>query len=173
MAKRKSKKLFSKKTEKRLFRTLLYSLIISLVFSLIFLLKFSVLLSIQIGVAAFIFVSTSIIGSDVFDYYAIGYRFWRIILKRRWLYVIIFCFEILSNILACYLIVRFLNWFVTILSGLYLGLSFGLCSNGLVRKQLHRGVSYLSYKRLYECYVTKADYWEKKLQGLEEKRAKK
>lgn len=173
MGKRKSKKIFSKKTRKKLYRMLLYSLIFSVVFSLISLLRFSVLASIQIGVLLFIFSFTTMISSDIFDYYAIGYRFWRTILKKRWLYAVVFCIWLLFDVFVFYLALWHINWWITIFAGLFSGLTRGLCSHGVVHKSLNRGISYLSYKRLYECYVTKADSWEKKLQRLEEKKSKK
>lgn len=174
---KKEKRIVSKKANRLLYSVLLSLLMVSF-FSAIYAFIFrnesnNNLTGFQLWVFLSVLQSVFLISISMFDFYTIDYRFWKKVLGKRWLYRIVFCLWLLLTFLIFFLIFIFPNWWIVIVGGIALGLIRGLTQNGVVKGGIVRSPSILSYKKLYDYYIARTDYWEKKLQKHQEKRKKK
>lgn len=100
----------------------------------------------------------SIILPPVLEKYAVGYRFWRKVLPKKQLsYILLGCYYS-SSFLVILILFYFPNWFTASALGIYMG---------AVQPPVpsrHGGARFnhtLSYEKLYDTYINKADFWEK------------
>lgn len=113
----------------------------------------------RFAVFAAIWVVLDIILMPIFDKYAVGYRFWHKILPKKWLSYIILGIYYLSFFAVMLILFYFPNWFVICTLGIYMGVVQPPVPtrNGGARQN-----NILSYEKLYDIYINKADFWEKK-----------
>ena len=111
-----------------------------------------------------------IIRTHIFNTHNIQYRFWSKILPNKLLsHIILGCYYS-SYFVVLLILLYFPNWVVVSLLGIYLG---------VVQPPIpsRYGSSHynfmLSYDQLYEIYVTKADFWEERIEKNKVKRLNK
>lgn len=109
-----------------------------------------------------VWIVSSIALPPVLEKYAVGYRFWRKVLPKKWLsYILLGCYYS-SYFLVLLILLYFPNWFVVAALGIYMG---------AVQPPVpsrHGGARFnriLSYEKLYDTYVNGADFWEKKIKS--------
>ena len=112
-------------------------------------------------VLAIILILLSIIRTLIFDTYNIRYRFWRKILPKKFLSYIILGFYYSSFFVALLVLSYFPNWVVVSLLGVYLGIVEPPIPSKYGSSR-YRALP--TYDQLYEIYITKADYWEERIQ---------
>lgn len=109
-----------------------------------------------------------VISRWVSDEWGIEYRFWNRVLQKKWLYASTLAFLLLSDVAAVVLACIFPSGWLFALGGVWLGTLGDLLP---VRPGGHRGnMNILSYRMLYDIYVTKADFWEKDIAKRKKKR---
>lgn len=96
------------------------------------------------------------------DNYSIAYRLWKRVLKARWLYEVTFWLLLFSYftcfVLACF----FPSWWLFIFGGIWIGTIGSFFPS-----------RYMSYKRLYDIYVTNENFWENAIEKRKKNRIKK
>ena len=174
MKKRKEKRIVSKKANRPLYSVLLALLMVSIIFAIYAFISptesYNNLTAFQMWLFSVVLISTFFISFNIFEFYMIDYRFWKKVLAKRWLYRIVFCLWLLLTFSIFFLIFTFPNWWIIIVGSISLGLISSLTRNGVVSGRGFRSPSILSYKKLYDYYITRADYWEKKLQNKKRKK---
>ncbi|MBQ8163119.1 MAG: hypothetical protein IJZ93_01960 [Clostridia bacterium] len=121
-------------------------------------------------VLAIIWLIFGIIRTPIFDMYDIRYRFWSKVLPKKWLsYMILGCYY--SSFFVVLLILFYLpNWVVVSILGVYLG----IVQPPMPSKYGSSRFNYiLSYDKLWEIYINKADFWEDHIAKNKKKRAEK
>lgn len=121
---------------------------------------------VQFGVMIAITCLIFIICRHLFDIYSIEYRFWRIILKKRWLYNIASWFLVLSDLAVLLLIIIFPQWWLIVLGSAYCGIVGTLSLR-------NRKLNIPSYEFSYEVYIKNANHWENQIKKQKEKQSTK
>ena len=111
-----------------------------------------------------IWVVLSIIRIPIFDKYAVAYRFWRKILPKKWLSYIILWVYYLSYFVIILILFYFPNWFSVSVLGIYMGVIQPPVPH---RHGSARFYNNLSYEKLYDTYINRADFWERKIKENE------
>ena len=111
-------------------------------------------------VLVIIWITMGIVRMPIFDAYDIQYRFWSKLLPKKLLSHIVLGFYYSSYFIALIILFYFPNWIVVSFLGIYLGIVQPPIpsKNGSSRYR-----SILSYKQLYEIYITQADFWEERI----------
>ena len=107
-----------------------------------------------------IWVVLGVARTPIFDTYNIRYRFWSRLLPKKLLSYIVLGFYYSSYFIALIILFYFPNWVVVSLLGIYLGIVQPPIpsKNGSSR---YRSIP--SYDKLYEIYITQADFWEERI----------
>ena len=109
-----------------------------------------------------IWIVSSIILPPVLEKYAVGYRFWRKVLPKKWLsYILLGCYYS-SYFSVLLILLYFPNWFVVAALGIYMGVVQPPVPSRHGCARFHR---ILSYEKLYDIYVNEADFWKKKMES--------
>ena len=113
----------------------------------------------RFAVSAIIGFVLGIILIPVFDAYNVEYRFWSKVLPKKWLAYILLGGYYSSYFVGLLILFYFPNWVVVSLFGIYLGVvQPPVPSRHGNRRHL------LSYRELYELYITKADLWKERIE---------
>ena len=108
-----------------------------------------------------IWLALGIVRIPVFDAFSIEYRFWSKILPRKWLsYIVLACYYPLF-LVALLVLFHFPNWFVVVALGICVGIIQPPVPS---RHGSARFSRILSYERLYDIYINKSDFWERKIE---------
>ena len=108
-----------------------------------------------------IWFALGIVRIPVFDAFSIEYRFWSKILPRKWLsYIVLACYYPLFFV-ALLVLFHFPNWFVVVALGICVGIIQPPVPS---RHGSARFSRILSYERLYDIYINKSDFWERKIE---------
>jgi hypothetical protein len=113
----------------------------------------------QLATVLVMYFVLSFVKMPIFDAYSVEYRFWRRILPNKWLSYAILGFYYTSFFTGLLVLYYFPNWVVTALVGIYFGIANPPIPS--TRRQIHRQLP--TYERLYDIYVNRADYWEKRI----------
>lgn len=118
--------------------------------------------SMHIWIMSIISIVSGVVFRCASDNYSTAYRLWKRVLKVRWLYEVTFWLLLFSYI-ACFVLAYFFpSWWLFIFGGIWIGTIGSFFPS-----------RYMSYKGLYDIYVTNEDFWINAIEKRKKNRIKK
>ena len=105
-----------------------------------------------------------LISRFVYDKFYVGYRFFKKILRKRWIYYAILWTDLVLTFVIIGLVLLFPSWWLCVFGGVWLG-----TMGELIPLYHIKSVNRLSYDHMYEVYIKNAHQWEKKMNAQKKK----
>ncbi|MBR4054509.1 MAG: hypothetical protein IKK06_06870 [Clostridia bacterium] len=111
--------------------------------------------------------AVGLISRYVYDKFYVDYRFYKKVLRKRWIYLVILWTDLFLTFAIIGLALLFPGWWLCIFGGVWLG-----TMGELIPLYHIKSVNRLSYDYMYEVYIKNARHWEKNMNAQKKKKAK-
>ncbi|MBR5264701.1 MAG: hypothetical protein IKV50_08430 [Clostridia bacterium] len=105
-----------------------------------------------------------LISRFVYNKFYVDYRFFKKILRKRWIYLAILWTDLVLTFVIIGLVLLFPSWWLCVFGGVWLG-----TMGELIPLYHIKSVNRLSYDHMYEVYIKNAHHWEKKMNAQKKK----